>query len=328
MSNGECCKSCVEIIKCAEQAADFAENIAKSAKDIVMTSESMAKDAKGVVHICEYGHDGYFSSVKGFFGNIAKSVPNITENVLDNSKTDSNSVPETVHVNMQQVVNSQKSLPTKVYSPPENESISSLGTKTFTEPISEEIIKSAPEKLSSEKGVISSIGSILSTNNKNSDSITDVNEMVTNAGNTKEVSSQSADSLVSLMKTLVKTKDAVSDMKDCCSKSTAKFNTLLDEAYFEAELLKDGINKTHNLIPSSKLTSEYNYNQRISSKFSKLKDIIQEKSKHIGNNLQSRETTFFVCGVSIGIGTGYLIGVALGSKIVKNATKGLTNTEE
>ena len=131
------------------------------------------------------------------------------------------------------------------------------------------------------------------------------------------------------MKTLVKTKDAVSDMKDCCSDSTAKFNALLDAAYFEAELLKDGISRTHNdSMPSSKLTSENNYNQRISSKVSKLKDIIQEKAKHVGNNLQSRETTFFVCGVTIGIGTGYGIGVALGSKTMKNATKSLTNTKE
>ena len=68
--------------------------------------------------------------------------------------------------------------------------------------------------------------------------------------------------------------------------------------------------------------------KRIVSKLSKLKDIIEHKSKHIGNNFQSRETRFFVCGMTIGIGTGYLIGVALGSKIMKNATKGLTNTKE
>jgi len=303
MSSDDCCKNCVEIVKCAEKAANFADSITKSANDIAVASEMMAKDAKSIVNICDDSNDGFLSSVKSYFMK------------QDNSKIDEEPTPElsTVLQEASGSLKTQKNVERdfehpKTSTPLVKPSQGQDNAPTVTDGTANDIDDQEGVGVSSENtitGFLSAITGIVSSNKGEMESTPQPKELEPMPIKTikelepmpmktikelepmpiktikelepmpyeisKEVSG-GPEAIDRIMQTLQESRKAAKEMNKCCSESTEKFTNLIDKAYPDLEFLKKIQDQRKKLLQSlqtmHKLTKSINSVNASMTKFS------------------------------------------------------------
>jgi len=311
MGEEDCCQNCAEIITRAEKAAEFAENITKSANDISKTSEQMSIHAREVVNICE-GEEKRIYSRPDFLKhkNVApKEDALVIHKNLEKEKTWTPAALFTKKVDLYKSIG-KKSGELAIDAAKELDEAGEKFTKVYVSSLGDATNKIKKASKISESLDFSSSAQSMATENVES------NELGLNViDNIEEPNSSSMKiskhSIKSIIEKLEQSRKVVTDMKGCCEDSTARFSELLDEAYRDVELLKDGLTSGEADILSrenEKITPKIS--EKIHLRVSMLKEDTKEKAQIILNGLKSRETICFVGGVVFGIGVGYIIGLA------------------